>query len=353
MRVLRQSPSGAFLTKQLPLLLSILLFVCIHSATCLVSSSSNTRTNTPASTTTTTKTDLQVAVLVPGFLTGARDFDDLCAELTKADIPTVAVPMPAWEWIPCLGARSVRPILERIDYTVQHLIANGGDVTKIPPYEYTLWDCWNDFWTNPGGIFQVGGSSNVEEYPVVTPQGKFDLPDKLPDVKVGLIGHSAGGWISRLYLSDRKYGGKAFSGTQFVHTLVTLGTPHLDAPGIAFSHIRWVEKEEALVRSLAVGGSGFGRSEWGTFTADAYRFCGFEDDTTTGDGVTPLDSSFAYRGAEKLEIPGVHHINWSHTLGAAFVSKELTDDHRNGKKWYGSHDVVREWSHFLKTNSLE
>lgn len=296
-----------------------------------------------------------MAVLVPGFLTGAGDFKELCAELGKAGVPTVAVDMAVWEWIPCLGGRSVRPILERIDYTVQHLIANQGDVTSIPPYQYTAWDCWIDFWTNPGGIAKVGGSSEAEEYPDdVQPQGRFDFPTTIPeDVKVGLIGHSAGGWISRVYLSDRKYGGKAYSGTRFVHSLVTLGTPHLDAPGPAFSGIRWVDKEEALVRSLAVGGSGFGLNEWGSFTLGAYRFCGFEDAATTGDGVTPLESSFAYVGAEKLEIPDVHHINWMDTFGAALVSKELTEDHRGGKPWYGSPHIVQQWSHFLKTEDSQ
>eukprot|EP00977_Amphora_coffeiformis_P009793 scaffold2252_cov150-Amphora_coffeaeformis.AAC.8 len=318
--------------------------------------------------------NLQVAVLVPGefthiivattlecifsslqttgFLTGSDEFKEMCDELTQCGIPTVAVPMPAWHWIPCLGGRSVRPILERIDFTVQHLIANEGDVTKIPPYEYTLKDCWDDCWTNPGGIFKVGGSSEVDDFPVVQPRGKFVLPEKLPaDVKVGLIGHSAGGWISRVYLSDRNYGGKVYDGTRYIHTLVTLGTPHLDAPGPAFSGIRWVDKEEALVRSLAVASSGFSSNDWGSFTKGAYQFCGFEN--TTGDGVTPLESAFAYRGAEQLELEEVHHISWRDNRFAKLVSKELTEHHGSGKPWYGSAEVVKQWSQFLKTNTTE
>lgn len=274
----------------------------------------------------------------------------MCDELTKSGIPTVAVPMPAWHWIPCLGGRSVRPILERIDFTVQHLIANEGDVTKIPHYEYTLRDCWEDFWTNPGGFCEVGGSSEVDDYPVVQPRGKFALPEKSTrDVRVGLIGHSAGGWISRVFLSDRNYGGKVYNGNRFVHTLVTLGTPHRNAPGAAFSGIRWVEQEEALVRSLAVAGSGFSSNDWGSFTKGAYRFCGYED--ATGDGVTPLDSAFAYRGADRLELEEVHHISWSDNQFANLVAKELTEHHSTGKPWYGSPEIIKEWSHFLKTNT--
>jgi hypothetical protein len=71
-------------------------------------------------------TNLKVAVLVPGFLTGADDFKGMVAKLNARGIPTVAVPMPNWHWLPCLGGRSVRPILERIDFTVQHVLAAGG-----------------------------------------------------------------------------------------------------------------------------------------------------------------------------------------------------------------------------------
>lgn len=129
------------------------------------------------------------AVIVPGFLTGAAEFEPLCKALTDRGLPTVSIGMPNWHWLPCLGGRSARPILERIDFTVRHLIANDGDTTKIPPYEYTLVDTWRDFRDNPGGVFKVGGSSRVEDYPVVEPRGRFPLPDELPKKKVALIGH--------------------------------------------------------------------------------------------------------------------------------------------------------------------
>ena len=59
------------------------------------------------------------AVIVPGFLSGAGDFAALAKCLTAQGIPTVVVPMPVWHWLPCLGGRSMRPILERIDHTVK------------------------------------------------------------------------------------------------------------------------------------------------------------------------------------------------------------------------------------------
>ena len=300
-----------------------------------------------------TQRNLPVAVVVPGFLTGSSDFNGLCTHLAnECGIRAVPVFMPAWHWIPCLGGRSVRPILERIDFTVQHLIANQGDISKIPPYEYTLKDFWDDFWTNPGGIFRVGGSDEVEEYPVVQPHGRFNLPATLPEnVKIGLVGHSAGGWISRVYLSDRSYGGKAYHGSRFVHSLVTLGTPHRESTGAAFAGIRWVDQEDALVPSLAVGSTGFDVHDWGSFTVGAYRFCGFEDGNISGDGVTPLESAFDYRGAKQLAFERVHHISWADTFGGKFVSKELTKDHAGGTPWYGSPEIVRQWGQFLKPNS--
>jgi len=132
------------------------------------------------------------AVIVPGFLTGEDEFQSMCQSLTEKGIPTVAVKMPNWHWLPSLGGRSARPILERIDYTVQHVIAhfdnNNDDEHNdkpdnnkvheivIPPYDYSLWDLYQDFRDNPGGAMKVGGSSRVEFYPDVEPKGKFQYP---------------------------------------------------------------------------------------------------------------------------------------------------------------------------------
>ena len=117
----------------------------------------------------------------------------------------------------------MRPMLERIDNTVRNLCCNekllkhdGAPLSSeeaaaltVPGFKYSLADLWADFKDNPGGVFAVGGSSFVEEYPVVEPRGTF-LPAPGPPVgKVAIVGHSAGGWISRIYLSDRNYGGRA------------------------------------------------------------------------------------------------------------------------------------------------
>ena len=56
------------------------------------------------------------AVVVPGFLEGAAEFVGVAKALRKRGIPATVAPIHRWHWIPCLGGRSVRPILARIDH---------------------------------------------------------------------------------------------------------------------------------------------------------------------------------------------------------------------------------------------
>ena len=79
---------------------------------------------------------------------------------------------------------------------------------------------------------EVGGSADVSKYPSWNPKVSFPTaPETMR--KVVLIGHSAGGWICRAYPSKRNYGGKSYVGQQLVHSLITLGSPHGNAPGAA------------------------------------------------------------------------------------------------------------------------
>ena len=87
----------------------------------------------------------------------------------------------------------MRPVLERIDHTVRHVCASS---TAVPPIRYSLADLAGDFRDTPGGIFSVGGSAEVDEYPDVQPRGGFP-PAAEPRGRVAIVGHSAGGWIAR------------------------------------------------------------------------------------------------------------------------------------------------------------
>lgn len=322
---------------------------------------------------------LYAAVVVPGFLMGAKDFQELCNILTSKGLPTVAVPMPNWHWLSCLGGRSARPILERIDFTVRHLIANDGDTTKIPSYDYSVWDAVQDFLNNPGGIMEVGGSSIVQEYPHVDPCGHFPLPPRTSlftgnnddDIqknnnddteqkqipkKIILIGHSAGGWISRVYLSHRNYGGKVYDGSRYVHSLVTLGTPHAAALGPAFEGIKWINDEGETtpqVKKLCVAGRGFKGDEWGGLTQGAYTFCcpnGSDGTSYDGDGMTPVFSSLSMEGSDHMILDGVTHIGWSDMFGGELAAPELAKDYKNGRPWYGTDHIVDKWLEWILGN---
>lgn len=330
--------------------------------------------------------NIRAAVIVPGFLTGKDEFLPLAKALTAKGIPSVVVPMPNWHWLPCLGGRSMRPMLERIDHTVRHMSAVAGDLSEfnkvtfdsldkdkftekdgiivptdlgaltkdnpqllIPDFDYNIIDLYQDFRNNPGGVLQVGGSAEVEDYPLWDPKGKFkEAPE--PMGKIALIGHSAGGWICRAYLSNRSYGGKAYCGNELVHSLITLGSPHGNAPGPAFKGVEWVNRERLDgVRILGVGGTGykgtrkpiihfisyfvqcvhasvFSGESSGRFTKNSYSFCcpnGSDGSDYDGDGVTPIQSALAvkeFSDADTLELDDVAHFCWSDVFGGETVA---------------------------------
>ena len=174
----------------------------------------------------------------------------LARALTARGIPSAVVPMPLLHWIPSIGGRSVRPVLERIHHAVRHVCAMGEaaedctDALHVPPVEYSLADGIADFRTNPGGPLRVGGSEFPDEFPSdVEPRGIFPAAPSEPQGSVALIGCSAGGYMARIYLSRRSYGGKAYGGKALVHSLVTLGTPHLAGNGLPFENVRWINRE--------------------------------------------------------------------------------------------------------------
>lgn len=339
--------------------------------------------------------DIRAAVIVPGFLTGKDEFVPLAESLNNIGIPTAVVPMPNWHWLPCLGGRSMRPMLERIDFTVRHLAGVAGnlgdferttaeglgksledalekseDETKnrgrqtktdpqllIPDFSYNPIDCYQDFRNNPGGVLQVGGSAEVDEYPQWDPRGSFpEAPE--PMGKVALIGHSAGGWICRAYLSERDYGGKSYDGKRFVHSLITLGSPHGNAPGPAFKGVEWVNSEvmdsSSGVRALAVAGRGYKGDSSGELTQNAYSFCcpvGSDGSQYDGDGVTPVQSALAMKEyvphADTMILDDVGHFCWSDVFGGEAFAPDLTKFHREGRPWYGDVAIIEKWAGWL------
>lgn len=251
-------------------------------------------------------------------------------------------------------------MLERIEYTVKHASSSfetEGSII-VPPFKYNLLDFLMDFWENPGGVAKVGGSQLVDEYPSVEPCGDFSPPKKAGKIKVALIGYSMGGFISRAYLSNRPYGGKAYKGNRFVHTLVTLGTPHKNAPGAMFESVKWCNGETLPVRGLAVGSKGSPGYSLGHITQSGYAICSGKGDgcALDGDGVTTLESSLAWVGdrVEQMILEGVTHYPWSNTgILGQILAPELVEEHRNGKPWYGDEIALDRWATFLLEQPIQ
>eukprot|EP00929_Paragymnodinium_shiwhaense_P109579 TRINITY_DN76057_c0_g1_i1.p1 TRINITY_DN76057_c0_g1~~TRINITY_DN76057_c0_g1_i1.p1 ORF type:complete len:370 (-),score=48.54 TRINITY_DN76057_c0_g1_i1:84-1193(-) len=302
--------------------------------------------------------DADLALIVPGFLGSAEDFQGLATDMTAAGYPAVVVPIRWWHWLPCIGGRSIRPILERIDHAVRAAearLANGEAVDSLPEPDYSCLDLLSDLATNPGGFLKVGGSSDPAEYPAVQPAGKDFLitesGERAP-CRIALVAHSAAGWISRIFLSPVEYGGRTYHGASRVHSLVCLGSPMKLSKSLAFASLRYLvncvgDKPPDNVRCLAVGASGIRSADSPGLTPGAYELCGAEpgDGTVDGDGVTPQFSSLAFPGAETLPLEGVAHAPAYPDIGP---SADLARRRNEGQPWYGSPGILEQWLTWLK-----
>jgi len=194
------------------------------------------------------------------------------------------------------------------------------------------------------------------------------------DEKIILIGHSAGGWIARLFLGGKsiKYDGKLYDGyrrAKNVVALVTLGTPHNSAEAYPFGRVKEKrtrcddnndDDETSLqetrrlypncflkadgMKYVTVQGTGFrGRpfkftdfipsssttTDWKTLLGEIKHGISYKTDcldpSSDGDSVTCESSGHGLAEAVQVSIEGVKH--------------EKDDIY----PWYGSLDVVRTW----------
>jgi triacylglycerol esterase/lipase EstA (alpha/beta hydrolase family) len=228
-------------------------------------------------------------VILPGYLASAIDYRLMEHTLNDLGYPTVTVPLLKRTWFPTLGGRSVLPILEWLDQTVRQVMQ------------------------------------------------KYDAP------KVNLIGHSAGGWISRIYLGeqpyevhgvlpDKTYVWKAHS---WVANLVALGTPHISLERWALRNLDFVNDTYpgafySDVRYVCVAGKAiFGDRRLGSWLAySSYQItCG--QGNCWGDGITPIVAAHL-EGAENITLEDVRH------------------SPRSGGLWYGTPSVIQQWAGYLE-----
>ena len=149
--------------------------------------------------------------------------------------------------------------------------------------------------------------------------------------KIDLIGHSSGGIILRLYLSNEPFKDAIYDGKSTTRTLITLGSPHQAVkatklrrfvdekyPGNFFKNINYV----------SIGGEvEINSTQTSLLTKliarDSYKSIS-GDKNEQGDGLVPLTSSLL-KNSQQIILPETVH-------GGIF-----------GKNWYGSTSKVKEW----------
>jgi pimeloyl-ACP methyl ester carboxylesterase len=229
-------------------------------------------------------------VILPGYLAPAQDYTELEESLKRAGFAAVMVPLKRQDWFVTLGGRPVTPILSLLDETIQRVLAQ----TQAP--------------------------------------------------QVNLIGHSAGGWISRIYLGAESYCDRRWSGQPLVKTLITLGTPHTSQERWTRRNLNFVNENypgafHPEINYVCVAGKAmYGQPSWRLgewFTYQSYQLTGGQGQCW-GDGVIPIESAHL-EGATNLVIEEVQH-----------SPRPTSNRHRiNKHRWYGSSDIVSQWSQHL------
>lgn len=227
-------------------------------------------------------------VILPGYFAGALEYRLLEQSIKQLGFPTVTVPLRQQDWFPTVGGRSMVPILRKIDKTVKQVLS-----------EYNA-------------------------------------------SKVNLIGHSAGGWIARIYLGEKPYNihndvtesAGLWHAYPYVATLATLGTPHV-------SQERWTKRNLDFVKInypgafyrdvhyVCVAGKAiYGQQRLGSWLAySSYKLtCG--QGNCWGDGITPVEAAHL-QGATNLTLEGVLH------------------SPRRAGIWYGSPEPMEAWVPYL------
>ncbi len=227
-------------------------------------------------------------VILPGFFAGAIEYRALEQALQKLGFPTAIVPLRPRDWFPTVGGRSMIPILRQLDQTVK----------------------------------QLRQDYNASQ--------------------VNLIGHSAGGWIARIYMGEQPYTihndasetAGLWHAYPYVATLVTLGTPHVSQErwtkrNLDFVKVNYPGAFYPEVKYVCVAGKAvYGARRPGQWLAyNSYKLtCGVGN--CWGDGITPIEAAHL-DGATNLTFENVLH-----------------SPRREGI-WYGSPDVMQSWVPYL------
>ena len=167
-----------------------------------------------------------------------------------------------------------------------------------------------------------------------------ELQSKSPSGRVTLIGHSSGGVMLRLYLSDQPFQGRCYGGSSRCDRLITLGSPHQAVratplramvdrcfPGCHEAGVDYVAIAAELDLESANASSFSRRSAKGSYRS----IIGSTD--VAGDGLVPVDSALL-RGARQLTLPDTAH-------GGLF-----------GSTWYATAARLEHWWPFAVDDSI-
>jgi len=222
-------------------------------------------------------------------------------------------------------------VMDRVYASLVTLLYEGPDaVSSLEQDQYG----WRDFGQEMADASQgawTGGSKLIET-----------MPDRRPlRRKASIVGHSAGGWISRIMLGDLPYGEYSFDAARYVDRLITLGTPHTSVDGITkknldFVNVNYPGAFEEGVNYVCVAGRAVRGSTKGVlrdFAYQSYELCCGSGEVW-GDGVTPEECALALEDAlvQKVVLEDVFHSPTAE---------------KTGKLWYGSEDVLDTWAEYL------
>ena len=159
-----------------------------------------------------------------------------------------------------------------------------------------------------------------------------ELTNESSTNKVTLIGHSSGGMMLRLYLSDLLFNRKIYNGKDYANCLITLGSPNQakratylrnfvssKLPGSYYSKdVNYI----SVAGELDLNGPIATKTSL-RLSKSSYRALNGNGDVI-GDGLVPRDSALLM-GSKQIVLKETAH-------GKAF-----------GKDWYGSKNKVEEW----------
>lgn len=166
------------------------------------------------------------------------------------------------------------------------------------------------------------------------------LAERSPTGRITVIGHSSGGVMLRLWLSEEPFAERRYGGQCWADRLISLGSPHTALRATALR--RWVDHQlpgafcAPEVGYAAVAGRLDPASPLASATSRRLAgrsysaICG--NPAAEGDGLVPVSSALL-AGAEPLVLDGVAH-------GGAF-----------GSRWYGTPEVVDQWLPLLVRES--